>query len=274
MRMLKRLAFSFASIGFVLFALATYLDPQGFYALFETSKEIATGKAAELGDVADVEATPEDGDNPDWQMSEADLQKVIAPNFKLLPPDEASFDAGFLSYRDSFREAIAKRDLAAVLSFTGSDVLLSFGGEQGRDRFGELLEEPDIGESYWLQLEDVLGFASAPSQGSGYCAPYLSCAELPEEAGEIDPFETAFIVREDAPVYASASEDTPVIERLSYDAVLLGPYLNDPTWAEIVLADGRSGFVNRDAFRMMVGYRAQFEKIDGTWQMMVFVAGD
>ena len=40
------------------------------------------------------------------------------------------------------------------------------------------------------------------------------------------------------------------------------------------LPDGRAGFVDRRDLRSPIDHRAAFSRIDGRWQMTLFLAGD
>jgi hypothetical protein len=48
----------------------------------------------------------------------------------------------------------------------------------------------------------------------------------------------------------------------------------DESWRAVRLPDGRAGFVDRRYLRSPIDYRAIFARIDGRWQMTLFLAGD
>ena len=48
----------------------------------------------------------------------------------------------------------------------------------------------------------------------------------------------------------------------------------DESWRAVRLPDGRAGFVDRRYLRSPIDYRAAFARIDGRWQMTLFLAGD
>ena len=45
-------------------------------------------------------------------------------------------------------------------------------------------------------------------------------------------------------------------------------------WQRIALPGGGTGYVTAPEFRSPIDYRARFEKRDGRWRMIVFIAGD
>ena len=45
-------------------------------------------------------------------------------------------------------------------------------------------------------------------------------------------------------------------------------------FVELEMADGTKGFVHRDFARFLLDYRAIFAKVDGSWTMTHFIAGD
>lgn len=262
MRLLKGLALSFAAIAAVVYGLAFYSDPEGFWDALKEGHVPPRGEALSLEAFVLKAAAPAEQSTP-----------VLPPSLVLLPPSEAEFDPTFLTYRQQFQAAVEARDLEAVLSLVSVDVLLSVEGEQGRLQMGELLEAPDAGEAYWQKLEGVLTLPSAALSEADYCAPYVSCAPLPEGAEELEPFETAFAIKPNVPVRIAPFEGADVVSSLSYQSVQLAAALEDPLWAEVILSDGGTGFVARSDIRLMLGARAEFSKEDGIWQMRSFLPG-
>ncbi len=254
MRIVNQLALIMAFVGGAFLIWGTFLapEPQGF------------GSSPAPYDSSSFDVTNE---GAPYDVSQPAI-------FHFPPPDEASFDEDFLAFRDRFKAAVDSRNLSRVLSMASKDVVVSFGGDAGHQALSALLNDPDAGEGYWFQLDDILSLPAASSSAGGYCVPYITCQDLPPEVGIIEPFETAFVIVPDASVYVAPDQSSEVVRTLSYDAVLLGSFLDDPDWAEIVVPGDGEGYILRKDFRMAVGFRAYFEEIDGAWKMSVFVAGD
>lgn len=254
-----RFALVFALIG------GSYL----LWALFLVPDQVFGPDDTLLG--VDGAGTPEIGYWDDAAAIDAARQPAV---FHFAPPSEADYDPTFLEYRQNLRAAVRSRATRRVLTMSHDDIGLSFGGDFGHETLRSWLDDPVVGSFYWQELEEILNLPAARAYGSGYCTPYIACAPLPPEVGIIDPFETAFVIVEAAPVYREPDEASQIVATYSYDAVLMGPYMDDPDWAEIVMPDGSAAYLRQSDFRMSVGYRALFDYIDGRWQMTMFLAGD
>lgn len=200
---------------------------------------------------------------------------VHGDTVKILPIDEAARDPEFLTFRDRLLKAVRQRNLDAVVAVAAEDIKLSFGGGYGRDQFRELLIADDngAGGSYWDELEWALKLGGVFNDefGRQFCTPYVSC-DGPHQCAECDPFEILVAVSDWSPVYASADIAAPILTHLSYDVVKLVDY--GSPWRQVLLVDGRTGYVAFPDFRSPIGYRAYFKKREGRWQMRIFIAGD
>ena len=52
------------------------------------------------------------------------------------------------------------------------------------------------------------------------------------------------------------------------------PVEPDTSWAGVLLPDGRTGWLRADDVHSPVGWRAIFERRDGRWMIVAFIAGD
>ncbi|TNE37316.1 MAG: SH3 domain-containing protein [Alphaproteobacteria bacterium] len=263
MRLLKGLALSFAVIAAVVYGMAIYSDPDGFWESLQGERDLPRGEPKSLEAFVLQAVTPAS-------------EEALAPvqSFVLVPPSEDAFDAGFLAYRRELQQAVAGRNLEKVLSLVSADVLISQDGEQGRAELSALLEAPDAGEANWQELQDILALPSVAISGARYCAPYVACAPLPEGADDLEPFETVFAVKPKVSVRAAPSEDAEVVTVLSYQSVQLAAVLDDPQWAEVIVENGDTGFVARSDIRQMLGAKAEFAKEGGVWRMKSFQMED
>lgn len=203
---------------------------------------------------------------------------TIQGGVRVVPVDEAPQDPSFVQFRDELRAAIAKHDTNAVIATFDPSMNFSFGGERGIDAF-RAMWKPDAPDSkLWRELDDVLSLGGSwTTEGPRrFVAPYVY-ANWPEAS---DSFENVVPVCQAVPVYAKAEASGAPMARLDYQVVKIGqddPVRKggkDPAWREVVLPDGRSGWVESKCVRSPIDYRAAFEKKNGAWKMVFFVAGD
>jgi hypothetical protein len=135
------------------------------------------------------------------------------------------------------------------------------------------------GPSLWEELTVILGMGSVQDAGNAAfaSAPYVYNA-WPDD---VDPFSHAAIVGENVRVRAAPGLQGEVVATLSYAVVPLEAWNVGAEaggirsgWARIRLADGRTGFVSGAYLRSPVDYRAGFEKVNGSWRIVFFLAGD
>jgi hypothetical protein len=110
---------------------------------------------------------------------------------------------------------------------------------------------------------------------AAFQAPYYY-ARFPGE--RFDAFQSGIIVADEVVVRSEPREDASAIDTVGFQIVgveSLEPVgtVND-RWIGVELDDDRSGYVPASAVESPIGYRAVFQKHDGQWQMMAFVAGD
>jgi hypothetical protein len=173
---------------------------------------------------------------------------------------------------------VARRDGAALLRLIAPDIRVSFGVENGLERFKEQWRPMDPGSPLWRELGAVLSLGGTFDDQGAFWAPYVY-SRWPEA---LDAFEHAAVIRDGVTVRSRPSSDAPILARLSYDIVKLGrgepvveAHSNGPrTWRAIVTPRGRTGYVQSHLLRSPVAYRARFVKKGGQWRMDLLVAGD
>ncbi len=197
--------------------------------------------------------------------------------------DEAAQDQAFLDWRAELLAAIADRDAQAVSQMAAPEIKLTFGGEAGRAALMQRLTGPSLpngpeqGEDYWQALEAaVIGGGRFDAAGT-FAAPYFWRADIP---GAWNVFDTFFVVGPPRPVYAAPATDMPVLMTLQEVGFEAPPYPGVPRvngvdqFRAVSLKNGEIGFMAAADLQPLVGYRATFEKRDGVWQMIYFIAGD
>lgn len=201
---------------------------------------------------------------------------ALAQEMKLKPVDQAGRDPSFAKFRTALLDAVRRRDVDYVVAQADLEVKLSFGGDYGRDTFHNLLTgtEDWQGEAYWAELQRVLELGGVFMDANSFCTPYVACLDVPG-CPDCDPYETMFTVARDAVARAEPDASAPVAARLSYDVLRIDIEAeHQGEWTPVILPDGSRGYVSGPDFRMSIDYRALFEKVDGTWRMTVFIAGD
>ena len=199
-----------------------------------------------------------------------------AKGLKLEPVDQASRDPSLVEYRDALLLAVRSRDGDAVVELASSEILLSFGGDTGHESLRRNLDgiEDWQGEAYWLELHRVLELGGVFLEDGAFCSPYLACVDLPD-CPDCDPFETVFVTGRDVAARVEPDPEARIVTRLSYDVLRMdAEAYSGADWYPVHLPFGGRAFVSEADARMAVDYRARFEKIGGSWQMTVFIAGD
>lgn len=196
---------------------------------------------------------------------------------RLVPADEALKDPSFAAFRSNLQSIVRQRDVEKLLSVVDPHIRVSFGDENGVEALRQILEAPQ--SPLWDELGDVLAlggvFQKTPN-GNVFVAPY-AFANWPETG---DPFESLVAICPDLTLFEKPSDSSKALARLDWNLLPIGPNdpsrkgVSNPPWRELVLPDGRRGWVESRCVRSGIDYRAAFEKKEGTWRMVYFVAGD
>ena len=64
------------------------------------------------------------------------------------------------------------------------------------------------------------------------------------------------------------------IREVDHDVVRHLDWVSGTPYVKVARADETEGYVHRDYLRALVDYRAYFEKREGEWKMITFIAGD
>ena len=226
---------------------------------------------------------------------------------KLRPFDLAAKDPSFLKYRTALIAALRRGDIDAVVAAAAPGIVLDYGGGKGRAQFRKNLvgDKATYGAGFkahakeyrrdlWRMLRLGGGFLR-DKQGRYFAAPYTEAwshamAQAKRQGRKVkdpiagwDAYEIAFIVGAKVPVREYPNRYSKVIARLTYNIVQLGkPAIRRKLpnnrsrhlWQSVKLGKGRLGWIRPATYYQSVGYRAEFRKIGGRWQMVRFIAGD
>lgn len=183
--------------------------------------------------------------------------------------DDGADDPAFSAFRDSLRDAVARRDTAALLAVVAPDARLSYGDEPGGPdglRRMWLDGETPRGEPVWAVLERVLDGGSVVEDGA-VMAPSVA-ALWPET---LDPFTHVAVPSQNVDVLDAPGGRT--VARLTETVLpVAGPAADG--WQPVVLPDGRRAVVAAAETLSPVGYRATFWDDGDGWHLRSFLAGD
>jgi hypothetical protein len=212
-----------------------------------------------------------------WQIILSLLAAVAAASAvaerRLPPVDQCASDPGFVAYRNELLSAIERRDREALLALLADNIQVDFGGDPGREYFARAwaLDRPQA-SPLWDELRQALslGCARDPA-GEYYASPSMYLAD---ETIFPDPFTAAVAIRPDAQLRAAPGAGSALVATLNWHVLTVPEWDRESAWQQVELADGRRGYVRSEDLRSPVDYRAIFERVDGRWRMVYFIAGD
>ena len=200
----------------------------------------------------------------------AAMQAVLAQgDFK--PVDQAAAQPDFFAFRARLQAAVARRDKEAVLAVIHKDIKNSFGGNGGVDEFKQVWELDKPGTPLWEELAQVLSLGGSFMGDGRFVAPYV----FSRWPSGTDPYGFVAVIGTGVRVRAEASASAMSTHSLSFEIVEeLQTRATNDAWVAVILADGKTGFVDKRFVRSPLDYRAIFEMSAGRWQITMFIAGD
>jgi hypothetical protein len=199
------------------------------------------------------------------------LVAVPAATTRLLPVDEASSRPDFLTFRARLLATIARRDAPALMAVVHPAIKNSFGDDDGKARFQELWRPAAVDSEVWSELGGVLALGGTFDSTGSFVAPYV----FSRWPTAFDGFEHVAVVGERVRIRTAPRADAPVADVSSFDILPLARQADETEgWTAVHLSGSRIRYVATRYVRSPGGYRASFSKIDGRWQMLMFVAGD
>jgi hypothetical protein len=90
----------------------------------------------------------------------------------------------------------------------------------------------------------------------------------------MDPFEVMFVTGTGVAMRDRPIRYGNVTAWLDHDVVRHLDWVSGTPYVKVARADETEGYVHRDYLRALVDYRAYFEKREGEWKMITFIAGD
>jgi len=201
---------------------------------------------------------------------------------KLYPFDQGPEQPDFKAFRDTFYQAVKDKNLDYLLSVIDKRIKMSFGDINGKEAFiaSWQLDTAAQASQLWKELSTALelGGGFSEHEKSVFMAPWLFVTTRID-----DPYADGAIVGKGVRIRETANSNGKVLGSLSYDKVTVN-YEGTPKtemigeeshqWFKINTSSGLSGYVYGKYVRLPVDYRVIFEKIEGHWKMISFIAGD
>lgn len=202
------------------------------------------------------------------------ISDVAAETLKVEPFDQSPQNVDFAAFLDEFKEAVDDRDLDAVVAAARPDIVVFNDPDGGgvatlRTQLTEGWSGADA-EAYWAEMDKALSLGGGFVADGRYCAPYVYAYVLP---GARDSLSDAFVIHDRVKLYEKPATESGVLGHFSYTVVPIARWV-DRDWAEVLLADGRKGYLSRRDFRIRGDYHICFAKEAAGWRLSVFDVGD
>ena len=203
------------------------------------------------------------------------------PTDPIMRPPVEHLSPALLRAKAELRDVVARRDMEALLARVRAETTLDFGGSEGRQGFQAIWDvDAESRQRLWATLEEILalpGVARRFDHGDEYCAPYVFCTNLPDNA---DPYEALVVLGSDVAIRSQPSLAGAVLRRV--DHVVLARTDDDsripstPDWTRVRLADGATGYISTRWVRSPIDFRLTLRVDDraDTWWLGFLVAGD
>ena len=207
---------------------------------------------------------------------------------KVYPVDEAPRYPALVRFRKTLFDAVDRRDTAALKDLLSPDIQIGFGGDNDVEAFFDrwnLRRHPTTSD-LWPTLDDALRGGGLVTADGGFAFP--AAAQLWD--GD-DPYAGIVITGQGVNVRAGPSLSADILAQVSYDVLERLPPREDGggeprvigttrigdrdyAWTEIVLPDGRSGWVSDKFVASPVGFRGYLSAESGQWRLASFLSGD
>lgn len=191
---------------------------------------------------------------------------------RLLPIDEAASRPDFFTFRAQLLTAVARHDAAGLMAVVHAGIKCDFGGGEGKAYFEEYWKPSAADSRVWAELGAVLALGGTFTTGETFVAPYV----FSRWPGSVDAFEHVAVVGDRVRIRAAPRTDAESVHISSFEILQVArqpPDIPDE-WTAVMLPAARTGYVATRFVRSPIGYRASFSRLEGRWQMRLFIAGD
>ncbi|HTN15894.1 MAG TPA: hypothetical protein VL094_13915 [Sphingomonadaceae bacterium] len=199
------------------------------------------------------------------------LASLVTPRQKgpYAPRDECSALKGAQEFRIKLAKAVLARDADAFVGLAAPDILLDFGGGEGKDELRRRLADKDY--NLWEALQNLLPLGCAVNGQSGMTMPWY----FAQDFGDRDSYMLLTVRGEGVPILAEPRAGAKVLKTLDWNIVELQESTDEGSpFAKVHDYDGTAGYMAWDKLRALVDYRLIVEERQGSWVLSAFVAGD
>ncbi len=185
------------------------------------------------------------------------------------PRDECGDLEGAAAFRQQIADAVEARDAGGLAALAAEDVKLDFGGATGRILLREWLSDED--HMLWDELDALTGLGCAAGNAGGIVLPWYWAQDI----DAVDPMMGMIVTGERVPLHRAASDNSEVLESISWDVVeLVGGLRPDDAFQKVRATDGTEGFIATERLRSLIDYRLTAISRDGRWHIVTLLAGD
>ncbi|WP_156313437.1 hypothetical protein [Erythrobacter sp. SG61-1L] len=199
------------------------------------------------------------------------LASLVEPRQKgaYAPKDECGTVGAAGEFRLKLADAVVKRDAAALVELAAPDVLLDFGGGEGRAELRQRLDDPHY--RLWEALEHLLPLGCAVNEQGGFTMPWY----FAQDYGDRDSYMLLLVRGQGVPLLAEPRTGAKVLKVIDWNMVDLQESTDEQSpFAKVDDGSGTSGYIAWDRLRALVDYRLIVEERDEGWAISAFVAGD
>ena len=202
------------------------------------------------------------------------LPAFAAPHI-IAPSDAGKADAALNAVIETLVKAAEAQDFAAFEAVMTPESTASFGGDEGPEGFKRAYGIGEPESPFWTAFLEAARLGGAFLQDDLYTLPYTA-GHLPETA---DPYLSVIAIGDKTLLYAEPKEGAAVVADVTHqilEQIDIEPADLEKTGPDFVhvKADAGTGYVKIGEVRSPLDYRAVFQKIDGVWKLVAFVAGD
>ncbi|HKX78145.1 MAG TPA: hypothetical protein VJM34_06485 [Novosphingobium sp.] len=185
------------------------------------------------------------------------------------PRDECGDVPGAADFRRELTRLVSVNDAGGIAALASRDVMLGFGGDDGRIRLLEKLEDPRDG--LMGELAKLLTLGCAVDADGDLVMPWY----FAQDFGEIDAYAAMMVTGEDVPAYTVPDPRSQIDRRLSWELVALGSgFSPDDAFQRVELPGGGRGFIATARLRSLLDYRLVASREGRDWQITAILAGD
>lgn len=178
------------------------------------------------------------------QLLPAD-DETLFPQPKMIPVDQATKDPSLVHMRTQLMNALHTCDAKSVLAFANPKVKLGVAWKDFEGNFRDLLAGPKRDRQICEAMYESLRLGGLLRSRNTFESNYVAI-QFQGDTNRVYRDGTTYrvITGKNVPVFASPNSGSPVIQKLSYDVVLirLENSSNKP-WQQVEYAKGKFGFV-------------------------------